>query len=75
MDKEDKYNKVPWSFRRKWFQIIGWTGVFALVASVIADAFLATNITSNVFLPTTTMLGAVMLGYIWGRGNNNVDGS
>jgi len=63
-----------WQFRRRWFTVFGIVGIVMLLGSLVADAFLGTNITANVVDPVCIMLGVNLLGYIYGRNTEkNVD--
>jgi len=68
--RSQRYTDYRWSFRRKWFAVFGITGVVVLIGSVMADAFLGTNITANVTDPICLLLGVSLTTYIWGRNSD-----
>lgn len=73
--KHIRYDTERWSFRRRWFAIFGTCGVTVLVGAVLADAFMGTNITANVFEPICLLIGVNLGSYIWGRNVDTKDAS
>ena len=53
--------------------MFGIVGIIMLLGSLVADAFLGTNITANVVDPVCIMLGVNLLGYILGRNTDTAE--